>query len=67
MGLLTQPISCIGLPVVTVPLWGMSAAHPHLPLGVQLIAAPWREDHALRVAAQLQAGGLCNAPVAKGL
>ncbi|MDZ7893476.1 MAG: AtzE family amidohydrolase [Sphingobium sp.] len=26
MGLLTQPISCIGLPVVTVPLWGMSAA-----------------------------------------
>ena len=22
MGLLTQPISCIGLPVVTVPLWG---------------------------------------------
>ncbi len=67
MGLLTQPISCIGLPVVTVPLWGTSAAHPHLPVGVQLIAAPWREDHALRVAAQLQAGGLCNAPVAKGL
>ncbi len=24
MGLLTQPISCIGLPVVSVPLWGMS-------------------------------------------
>ena len=22
MGLLTQPVSCIGLPVVTVPLWG---------------------------------------------
>lgn len=67
MGLLTQPISCIGLPVVTVPLWGMSAAQPHLPIGVQLIAAPWREDHALRVAAQLQAQGLCSAPVAKGL
>ena len=67
MGLLTQPISCIGLPVVTVPLWGMSTAHPHLPIGVQLIAAPWREDHALRVAAQLQAAGLCSAPVAKGL
>ena len=25
MGLLTQPISCIGLPVATVPLWGLSA------------------------------------------
>jgi amidase/aspartyl-tRNA(Asn)/glutamyl-tRNA(Gln) amidotransferase subunit A len=67
MGLLTQPISCIGLPVVSAPLWGMSAAQPHLPIGVQLIAAPWREDHALRVAAQLQAQGLCSAPVAKGL
>jgi amidase/aspartyl-tRNA(Asn)/glutamyl-tRNA(Gln) amidotransferase subunit A len=67
MGLLTQPISCIGLPVVTVPLWGMSAAQPHLPIGVQLIAAPWHEDHALRVAAQLQAQGWCSAPVAKGL
>jgi len=50
-----------------VPLWGMSAAQPHLPIGVQLIAAPWREDHVLRVAAQLQAAGLCSAPVAKGL
>ena len=67
LGLLTQPISCIGLPVVTVPLWGMSATHPHLPIGVQLIAAPWREDHALRVAAALQAQGLCSAPVAQGL
>ena len=67
LGLLAQPISCIGLPVVTVPLWGKSAAHPHLPIGVQLIAAPWREDHALRVAAQLQAQGLCSAPVAKDL
>ena len=67
MGLLTQPISCIGLPVVTVPLWGMSIEAPHLPIGVQLIAAPWREDLCLRVAAQLQAQGLCSAPVAKGL
>ena len=64
MGLLTQPISCIGLPVVTVPLWGMNPALPHLPIGVQVIAAPWREDHALRVAAQLEALGLASAPVA---
>jgi amidase/aspartyl-tRNA(Asn)/glutamyl-tRNA(Gln) amidotransferase subunit A len=65
MGLLTQPISCIGLPVVTVPLWGLNPASPHLPIGVQLIAAPWREDHALRVAAALEQQGLCSAPIAK--
>ena len=64
MGLLTQPISCIGLPVATVPLWGMNPAAPQLPIGVQLIAAPWREDHCLRVAAALEAAGLCSAPVA---
>ena len=65
LGLLTQPISCIGLPVVTVPLWGMNPAAPHLPIGVQLIAAPWREDHCLRVAAALESLGVCSAPVAK--
>lgn len=61
MGLLTQPISCIGLPVCSVPVWG---AHPTLPIGVQLIAAPWREDLALRAAAVLEAAGICQAPVA---
>ncbi len=65
MGLLTQPISCIGLPVVTVPLWGLNPAAPHLPIGVQLIAAPWREDLCLRVAAALEAQGVCAAPAAK--
>ena len=67
MGLLTQPVSCIGLPVVTVPLWGMDAAAPHLPIGVQVIAAPWREDLCLRVARVLQEQGLAKAPVAAGL
>jgi amidase/aspartyl-tRNA(Asn)/glutamyl-tRNA(Gln) amidotransferase subunit A len=67
MGLLTQPISCIGLPVVSVPLWGLSASAPHMPIGVQLIAAPWREDLALRVAAELEQRGLTSAPVARGL
>jgi AtzE family amidohydrolase len=64
MGLLTQPISCIGLPVVTVPLWGMNVAAPHLPIGVQLIAAPWREDLAMRIAAQLESQGIVSAPPA---
>ena len=62
MGLLTQPISCIGLPVCAVPVWG---AHESLPIGVQLIAAPWREDLVLRVAAWLEARGVARAPVAK--
>ena len=65
MGLLTQPISCIGLPVATVPLWGCNPAAPHLPIGVQVIAAPWREDLCLRVAAALEAQGVCSAPVAQ--
>ncbi len=58
MGLLTQPVSCIGLPVATVPLWGCDPAAPHLPIGVQLIAAPWREDLCLRAAHALQAAGV---------
>jgi 1-carboxybiuret hydrolase len=65
MGLLTQPVSCIGLPVATVPLWGLDAAAPHLPIGVQVIAAPWREDLCLRVAHALQTAGVASAPIAK--
>ncbi|RYY58940.1 MAG: AtzE family amidohydrolase, partial [Comamonadaceae bacterium] len=61
MGVLTQPISCIGLPVCAVPVWG---AHTSLPIGVQVIAAPWREDLALRVAAALEAANVVQAPVA---
>jgi 1-carboxybiuret hydrolase len=64
MGLLTQPVSCIGLPVVSVPLWGMDPEQPHLPIGVQVIAAPWREDLCLRVARALEASGIACAPVA---
>lgn len=61
LGVLTQPISCIGLPVVAVPVWG---AHASLPIGVQVIAAPWREDLALRVAHHLQTMGVCSSPIA---
>ena len=61
LGLLTQPISCIGLPVCAVPVWGL---HASLPIGVQVIAAPWREDHALRVAHALEQAGIVHAPVA---
>jgi len=61
LGLLTQPISCIGLPVCTVPVWGV---HERLPIGVQIIAAPWHEDLALRVAQALETAGVVQAPVA---
>lgn len=62
LGLLTQPISCIGLPVCAAPVWGVHAA---LPIGIQIVAAPWREDHALRVAHALEQAGVFAAPVAE--
>ncbi|WP_315702717.1 MULTISPECIES: AtzE family amidohydrolase [unclassified Bradyrhizobium] len=61
IGIHTQPISFIGLPVVAVPV----PLSP-LPIGVQLIAAPWREDIALRVAYALQEMGVAAAPAPKG-
>jgi len=54
LGLYTQPISFIGLPVVTVPVWSDGA---ELPIGVQIIAAPWREALALQVAHGLERAG----------
>jgi aspartyl-tRNA(Asn)/glutamyl-tRNA(Gln) amidotransferase subunit A len=58
IGIHTQPISFIGLPVVAVPV----PLEP-MPIGVQIIAAPWREDIALRVAFALErAGAVCAAP-----
>ena len=60
LGAFTQPISFIGLPVAAVPVWDGAS----LPLGVQVIAAPWREDLALRVARELERSGVARAPVA---
>jgi 1-carboxybiuret hydrolase len=62
IGLFTQPISFIGLPVVTASVW---AEGEKLPIGVQIIAAPWREDLALRVAWALEQDGVARAPVAR--
>jgi 1-carboxybiuret hydrolase len=59
LGIYTQPISFIGLPVVAVPV--VVALSP-LPIAVQIIAAPWREDVALRVAHALEANGTATAP-----
>lgn len=56
LGLFAQPISCIGLPVAAVPVFGLG-----LPIGVQIIAAPWREDLCLRAAFALQQAEVCEA------
>ncbi|WP_407157776.1 AtzE family amidohydrolase [Bradyrhizobium sp. STM 3557] len=62
IGIHTQPVSFIGLPVVAVPV----PLQP-MPIGVQLIAAPWREDIVLRVAHALQEMGVAAVPEPKGL
>jgi AtzE family amidohydrolase len=56
VGLLTQPVSFAGCPVVAAPLWPEGTNG--LPIGVQLIAAPWREDLALRAAWVLEQAGV---------
>jgi aspartyl-tRNA(Asn)/glutamyl-tRNA(Gln) amidotransferase subunit A len=58
-GVFTQPLSFIGLPVISVPLTAPGA----LPLGVQLVAAPFREAALFRVAARLEADGVVAAGV----
>jgi AtzE family amidohydrolase len=60
IGLLTQPLSFVGLPIVTVPI-----ANGAMPIGVQIIAAPWREDVALAAALRIERAGLASAPVAE--
>jgi AtzE family amidohydrolase len=58
MGLLTQPVSCAGCPVVAAPVWPEGTGG--MPIGVQLIAAPWREDLALRAGYVLQESGIAR-------
>lgn len=55
LGLFTQPISAIGLPVVAAPYADRAGK---LPIGVQIIAAPWKEELALRVARRLETIGI---------
>lgn len=56
IGVFTQPISFIGLPVAAAPVWPDAG----LPIGVQLIAAPWREDIVLRAAQRLERLGVAR-------
>jgi aspartyl-tRNA(Asn)/glutamyl-tRNA(Gln) amidotransferase subunit A len=58
LGLHTQPISFIGLPVIAAPL---ARGPDELPVGVQLIGAPGREDALFALAAALEEAGLLRA------
>ncbi|MBD1996550.1 AtzE family amidohydrolase [Leptolyngbya sp. FACHB-541] len=59
LGLYTQPLSFVGLPVLSVPIQQANG----LPLGVQIIAAPYQEASILRAAALLEAQGTIAAVV----
>jgi aspartyl-tRNA(Asn)/glutamyl-tRNA(Gln) amidotransferase subunit A len=59
LGVYTQPLSFIGLPVISVPIVAPGA----LPLGVQLIAAPFNEAALFRVAARLEGEGVVGSPL----
>jgi len=57
LGIYTQPLSFVGLPVVAVPI----ALSP-LPIGVQIVTAPWNEVVGLRIARHLERTGIARAP-----
>jgi amidase/aspartyl-tRNA(Asn)/glutamyl-tRNA(Gln) amidotransferase subunit A len=59
LGYFTQPLSFIGLPIISVPVFDPGS----LPLGVQVIGAPYREASILRVAWQLEQMGVASAPI----
>lgn len=59
LGYFTQPFSAIGLPSIVVPTQDDETG---MPIGIQIIAAPWREDICLRVAAYLEDAGFCFVP-----
>ncbi|WP_174293471.1 AtzE family amidohydrolase, partial [Sphingomonas bacterium] len=56
LGLFTQPLSFVGLPVIAAPL-----ACPGLPLGLQLIGAPGSEATLFALARRLEHDGLIGA------
>jgi 1-carboxybiuret hydrolase len=60
IGVFTQPLSFIGLPILSVPVFNGD----RLPLGVQVVGAPHNEAAVLRVAAELESMGVAQAPLA---
>ena len=56
LGRFTQPISFVGLPVLSVPVYGVA----ELPLGVQIITSPYNEALLLRLARVLEKEGMID-------
>lgn len=54
LGIYTQPLSFVGLPVVAAP----AGMHEGLPLGIQLIAAPGKDRELMAFARDLEGRGL---------
>ena len=61
IGIFTQPLSFIGLPIVLAPVFEPGS----LPVGVQIVGAPYQEAAVLRVARYLEQAGIAAAPVAR--
>jgi 1-carboxybiuret hydrolase len=62
LGLFTQPLSFIGLPIVSIPVQRSGK----LPLGVQVIGAPYQEALILQISAELEAKGIASALLPQG-
>lgn len=60
IGLFTQPITLVGLPVLAAPVHFPG----ELPCAVQLIGSPFSENRLVRAARVLEKAGVCAAPVA---
>jgi AtzE family amidohydrolase len=55
-GFLVAPFSLVGVPVLCAPIGAVRG----LPIGLQIIAAPWREDLCFRLARALEAQGIAQ-------
>ena len=64
LGLYTQPLSFIGLPLMSIPVCQTQPGE--LPVGVQLIARPYDEATLFRAAAALEKTGIIQAHVHSG-
>lgn len=60
LGYYTQPLSFIGLPVLSVPIF----LPGELPVGIQLIARPYDENTIFKAAVALEAQGITEAKLA---
>jgi amidase len=62
---ITFLVSLVGLPSISIPFWAPGAA---LPIGLQFVAPPWREDLLLAIARDLEADEAfrCRRPAASG-